>query len=223
MLVCPVDALDTSTGQTGQTRHDHWTLMAVEIDPFPFAALQDRYSLGKQAVYNRIDALEIKTFKEGNKSYITAADVELLDSLHDHIKSGGKMDDFKSPRTELVTSPLDRLDKSTGQIDRLDRSTSPLDRLDTSTGQIDTLGEVAALVEAIARHLRPTEPLQHLKALEEAAAAGWLLSSSEVEGLIGCKPRVKSGESQFTRGSFGFVRSGKIGNQSAWKVVKVGG
>jgi hypothetical protein len=136
--------------------------MAVEIDPFPFAALQDRYSLGKQAVYNRIDALEIKTFKEGNKSYITAADVELLDSLHDHIKSGGKMDDFKSPRTELVTSPLDRLD--------------------TSTGQIDTLGEVAALVEAIARHLRPTEPLQHLKALEEGvkiakrefAATQWL-------------------------------------------------
>jgi hypothetical protein len=187
--------------------------MTVEIDPFPVAALQDRYNLGKQAVYNRIDALSIQTFKQGNKSYITADDVELLDQLHDHISTGGKMDDFKSPRTELVTRPLDRLDKST----------SPLDRLDTPTGQIDTLGEVAALVEAIARHLRPTEPLQHLKALEEAAAAGWLLSSAEVEGLIGCKPRMKSGESQFTRGSFGFVRSGKIGNQSAWKVVKVGG
>ncbi|MEH2275423.1 MAG: hypothetical protein V7K40_11695 [Nostoc sp.] len=60
--------------------------MTVEIDPFPVAALLDRYNLGKQAVYNRIDALDIKTFKQGNKSYITAsADVELLDQLHDHI------------------------------------------------------------------------------------------------------------------------------------------
>ncbi|MHC5611716.1 MAG: hypothetical protein ACYTXA_12035 [Nostoc sp.] len=97
-----------------------------------------------------------------------------------------------------------------------------MDRLDTTTGQPDlALGEVVQLVEAIARHLRPAEPLQHLQELQLAATEGWLLSSSEVEGLLGCKPRVKSGESQFTRGSFSFVRSGKIGNQSAWKVVRV--
>jgi hypothetical protein len=41
--------------------------MTVEIDPFPVAALLDRYNLGKQAVYNRIDALGIKTFKQGNR------------------------------------------------------------------------------------------------------------------------------------------------------------
>jgi hypothetical protein len=188
--------------------------MTVEIDPFPVAALLDRYNLGKQAVYNRIDALDIKTFKQGNKSYITASDVELLDQLHDHISAGGKMDDFKSPKTELVSSPVDTLDTSSRLVDRLD----------TTTGQPDlSLGEVVQLVEAIARHLRPAEPLQHLKELELAATSGWLLSSSEVEGLLGCKPRVKKGEQQFTRGSFNFVRSGKIGNQSAWKVVKVGG
>lgn len=186
--------------------------MTVEIDPFPVAALLDRYNLGKQAVYNRIDALDIKTFKQGNKSYITASDVELLDQLHDHISAGGKMDDFKSPLVELVNSPLDRLDTSSRQVDRL---------LPT-TGQPDlALGEVVQLVEAIARHLRPADPLQHLKELELAATSGWLLSSSEVEGLIGYKPRVKKGEQQFTRGSFCFVRSGKIGNQSAWKVVRV--
>jgi hypothetical protein len=176
--------------------------MTVEIDPFPVAALQDRYNLGKQAVYNRIDALDIKTFKQGNKSYITADDVELLDQLHDHISAGGKMDDFKSPKAELGSSPLDRLDTPTGQPDL-------------------ALGEVVQLVEALARHLRPAEPLQHLKELELAVTNGWLLSSSEVEGLLGCKPRVKKGEQQFTRGSFYFVRSGKIGNQSAWKVVRV--
>lgn len=120
--------------------------MTVEIDPFPVAALQDRYNLGKQAVYNRIDALDIKTFKQGNKSYITASDVELLDQLHNHISTGGKMDDFKSPKAELVSSPVDTLDTSSRLVDRLD----------TSTGQPDlALGEVVQLVEAIARHLCP--------------------------------------------------------------------
>lgn len=185
--------------------------MTVEIDPFPVAALQDRYNLGKQAVYNRIDALDIKTFKQGNKSYITASDVELLDQLHDHISAGGKMDDFKSPLAELVSSPVDRLDTSSRLVDILD----------TPTGQDTAIGEMIQLVEAIARHLRPAEPLQHLKELELAVTNDWLLSSEEVEGLIGCKPRVKKGEQQFTRGSFCFVRSGSIGNQSAWKVLKV--
>ncbi|MHC5610846.1 MAG: hypothetical protein ACYTXA_07460 [Nostoc sp.] len=44
----------------------------------------------------------------------------------------------------------------------------PLDRLDTSTEQSDlALGEVVQLVEAIARHLRPAEPLHLLKELEQ--------------------------------------------------------
>ncbi|MBG1259775.1 hypothetical protein [Nostoc commune] len=107
-------------------------------------------------------------------------------------------------------------------VDTLDTSSRQVGALDTTTGQPDlALGKVVQLVEAIARHLRPAEPLQHLKELQLAATEGWLLSSSEVEGLVGCKPRVQKGEQQFTRGSFCFVRSGKIGNQSAWKVVKV--
>ncbi|MBD2527927.1 hypothetical protein [Nostoc sp. FACHB-133] len=48
--------------------------------------------------------------------------------------------------------------------------------------------------EAIARHLRPAESLQHLKEVQLAATEGWLFSSSEVEGFLGCKPRVKKGK-----------------------------
>ncbi|MEA5551948.1 hypothetical protein VB713_13435 [Anabaena cylindrica UHCC 0172] len=190
--------------------------MVVEIDPFPVSALQDRYAIGKQAVYNRLEALDIKPFKQGNKSYIHATDVELLDQLHQHIKDGGKMDDFLSP------SLLDTMDTPTGQVDI---TFSPLDRVDTSsltTGQSETaVGELIALVEAIARHLKPSDPLQHLKALEEAAKAGWILSSTEVENLIGCKPKLKEGEQQFVRGSFGFVKSGRVGNQSGWRVERL--
>ncbi len=74
------------------------------------------------------------------------------------------------------------------------------------------------LVEAIARHIAATrDPLQHYAALERAIASGWLLSTAEVRSLIGVKP---SGD-RFQRGSFIFVRAGKIGAQAAWKVLKV--
>ena len=74
------------------------------------------------------------------------------------------------------------------------------------------------LVEVIARHFQQQrDPLQHYAALERAIASGWLLSTSEVRSLIGTKP---TGD-RFQHGSFVFVKSGKIGNQAAWRVAKV--
>ena len=74
------------------------------------------------------------------------------------------------------------------------------------------------LVEAIARHFAtPHDPLQHYTALERAIANSWLLSTSEVRSLIGVKP---SGD-RLVHGSFVFIKSGKIRNQSAWRVAKV--
>jgi hypothetical protein len=73
-------------------------------------------------------------------------------------------------------------------------------------------------VEAIARHFQQQrEPLQHYTALERAIANSWLLSTAEVRSLIGVKP---SGD-RFQHGSFVFVKSGKIGAQSAWRVAKI--
>jgi hypothetical protein len=73
-------------------------------------------------------------------------------------------------------------------------------------------------VETIARHISATrDPLQHYVALERAIASGWLLSTSEVRSLISTKPH----GDRFQHGSFVFIKSGKIGNQAAWRVAKV--
>jgi hypothetical protein len=73
------------------------------------------------------------------------------------------------------------------------------------------------LVERIAAVIRPTtEPLAHWEQLEKAVAHEWLLTSADVKRVIGVKPKGDS----FLRGSFTFVRSGTIGNQTAWRVVK---
>ena len=57
--------------------------------------------------------------------------------------------------------------------------------------------------------------------LERARASGWELTTSQVKDLIGVKPSCKKGKQTFKRGSFIFVKSGRIGNQTSWKVQKV--
>jgi hypothetical protein len=94
-----------------------------------------------------------------------------------------------------------------------------VDAVDKPTGLSKT-DDLISLIERIAAAIRPTsEPLAHLEQLEKAVANKWLLTTSEVQRVIGVKPK---GE-RLTRGSFTFVRSGKIGNQGAWRVVKSDG
>jgi hypothetical protein len=57
--------------------------------------------------------------------------------------------------------------------------------------------------------------------LEMAIANNWELTTSEVQQLIGVKPYYKKGENTYKRGSFIFVKTGRIGNQSSWRVKKV--
>ncbi len=171
----------------------------TDIDPYPVAELQSRYGIGKQAVYNRLDALKIKPEKHGNRSYVTLEQLQILDQLHNHISNGGTMADFQSPPSPPVESSLllvDSVDKTSG---------------------LSKTDDLITLIERIAAALRPTEqPLGHWEQLEKASANNWLLSTADVQRVIGVKPK---GE-RFTRGSFTFVRSGKIGNQAAWRVVK---
>ena len=95
-------------------------------------------------------------------------------------------------------------------------SFSPVDSLDMSSGLART-DDLVMLVERIAAAIKPTaEPLAHWEQLEKAVTHNWLLTSADVKRVIGVKPKGNS----FSRDSFTFVRSGTIGNQTAWRVVK---
>ncbi len=185
--------------------------MNAEIDPYPVSELQGRYNIGKQAVYNRLDALYIKPTKQGNRSFITLEQLRSLDALHHHITAGGTMADFQTRRSESPLSPVDTLDTPTGQTQAQDLV--PLPRATDAASLV-------SVVSAIAQAIRPTDPLAHLTHLERAATSGWLLTSSEVQQLIGIKPKVEPGGQSFTRGSFTFTKAGKIGGQTSWRVVK---
>lgn len=169
----------------------------ADIDPYPVSELINRYNIGKQAVYNRLEALDIKPEKQGNRSFISSQQVKALDRLHEHIANGGTMADFPAVPNESSLSPVDKSSESSG---------------------LSGTEDLITLVERIATALRPTsEPLAHLEQLEKAVVNNWLLSSADVKRVIGVQPK---GE-RFTRGSFMFVRAGKIGSQAAWRVVKV--
>ena len=162
---------------------------------FPVKDLQNRYNLGRTALYTRFAAALITPEKDGIRSYISGEELEELDRLDNHIKTGGKLEDFRptlQQSNEMILAP--ELDKT------------------------DNFTEALQLVEAIARHFAtPHDPLQHYTALERAIASSWLLSTSEVRSLISTKPR----GDRFQHGSFVFIRAGKIGAQAAWRVAKV--
>ena len=171
-----------------------------EINKFPVKDLPSRYNVGRTALYARFTAALITPEKDGTRSYISGKELEELDRLDSHIKTGGKLEDFQSANNQsLVVSQESAVNEGAAR-------------------SADNFNETLQLVEAIARHFQQQrDPLQHYAALERAIASGWLLSTSEVRSLIGTKPH----GDRFQHGSFVFVKSGKIGNQAAWKVLKV--
>ena len=165
------------------------------METYPIASLQERYSLSsKQSVYDRIKALSIEPVARGK---ISSDQLDKLDKLDKHLKSGGTLSDFESSHTEVMAAAIEPA---------------------AATAINQERENFLELIEAIARHFAtPHNPLQYYGELERAIACGWILSTAQVKALIGVKP---TGD-RFVRGSFVFVKSGKIGAQAAWKVFKV--
>lgn len=204
--------------------------MEIEIDNYPVADLPSRFDLGKQAVYNRLEALGIKPTKVGKRSYISATQLQTLDRIHAHIHQGGSMADFQSPpqSPDLEISPLDAMDKTSGRLTSADNNleTSPLDTMGKSSGLVEPNLEAlvnliaGAVSQTIASTIPTRSPLWYMSELERAEAQGWLLTTAEVQQLIGVKPSPSKGTSTYQRGSFIFTKAGKIGGQTAWQVTK---
>ncbi len=172
-------------------------------DLFPVSDLRQRYGIGKQAEINRRKHLGITPTKVEGAYYITGQQVDLLDSLHQFLKSpGAKMADFTPPDSTTGLSRLDLMDAEAVLLDRPE-------------GEEDKPSDWLVFVEAIARAIQPPNPIAHWEKLKWAADEGVLLSTKEVQQLTGAKPGTGK---VWQRGSFTFTREGKIGNQVAWRV-----
>jgi hypothetical protein len=87
--------------------------------------------------------------------------------------------------------------------------------------QLETIAESLVKLETtLASRLQPSNPLWYMDILEKAEAANWILSTEEVEQLIGIKPQCHHEETSYHRGNWVFIKVGKIGAQTGWRVQK---
>jgi hypothetical protein len=187
---------------------------------FPVGELKDRYGISKQGIINRRKYLKISTYKIGNKSYMTEDDLDLLDRLHQFLNKNptASMQDFRqeqSTESKLVGGTTDRSSESTlPTVPIQPTSLTILDNQNVTKMSLDS-----NTIEEIAYKFQRSNPLWYMNILENARASNWLLTTAEVRELIGVKPNTKKGEKTYKRGNWLFVKSGRIGKQTAWKVI----
>jgi hypothetical protein len=102
---------------------------------------------------------------------------------------------------------------------------SPAPTIPTSAGLAEHLQGLTAALTQLNQTLQtqtqaPANPLWYMEVLEQACSGDWLLTSDEVQHLIGVKPTCPRGEDHFQRGCWVFVKAGKLGSQTAWQVEK---
>jgi hypothetical protein len=179
----------------------------ASIDRLPVAQLPERYGISRTVLYDRINALKITPEKRGNKSFVNAEQIALLDDLHEHLKRAGSTADF-----------LDRVGLSTQQ--QAEQSTKQ------PTGQLaptNQVAELVKLVDAIAFQLTPAHSRyrESFRFLEEAYQNEWLLSTSHLADLLELSPAGVNKKPCFERYGFIFSKVGKNGTETAWRVDKV--
>jgi hypothetical protein len=178
----------------------------TELFDFPIKELPERYSLARSAVYVRMKRLNITPHTQGNRSYINASELDLLDDLHDFLceDSTRTIDDFLRGLSAFELTP------------QALPSTQKLTRRQTGHLSGQSLKEVQYQPENHAAQLR-----ERFELLERAANRGWLLSTSDLALLIGLEPASVVRHEQLSRWGFTFVKCAeRTGREINWAVKR---
>ena len=186
-----------------------------EIDRIQVSKLTARYNLVRSAVYTRLKALGIRPQTIGNKSYVNAEQLRLLDDFHQFIQAGGTTAEFLE-RRGLQNKGLQNKDTDSSGLSSGLSTAQPNDMLKLFT----------AFASEVASKLQPQipepNPLAYFEFLEQAARNGWLLSTSEVADLLDLTPsRIQKYGDRFSEAGFIFTRAGyRTQGEVAWRVSK---
>ncbi|NEP69029.1 hypothetical protein [Moorena sp. SIO3A5] len=198
--------------------------MNQEIDKFPLKDLQSRYNIGRTALYERLKHANIKANKEGTRSFVSGEQLEELDRLHNHLEGGGTFEDFESlPTGEFIGNSQEAISLNSSPDSSVDvhRTSSWEAEREALEVLIDAIA--SGIERANINRIQPVNPIGYMEQLKMAAEEGWLLTTSEVKELIKVKPHTRKGEDTYRRGSWVFVKSGKIGRETAWRVEQATG
>jgi hypothetical protein len=120
-----------------------------------------------------------------------------------------------------INRPPDKVQST--DVEAIPKSSSPPDNhinneLNELLEKIDRRLEKMELL--LSKQLNAPNPLWYMPILEQVSAQAWILSSEEVEQLIGIKPYCAPGHNSFRRGCWKFIKTGKVGTHSSWRVIK---
>jgi predicted DNA-binding protein YlxM (UPF0122 family) len=178
----------------------------AELFDFPIKELPDRYSIARSAIYVRMKRLNITPHTQGNRSYINASQLELLDDLHDFLveDSSRTIDEFLKRLSTFELNELGFFPK--GQLAR------------KQTGHLTT--ESVRAVE-YNQGTHAAQLRERFEFLERASAKGWLLSTSDLAQLIGLSPSTVVKHEQLSRWGFSFVKcTERTGREVNWTVKR---
>lgn len=159
----------------------------------PVKTLQERYSIVKSTLYDRLNKVGITPHRVGRRAFVTLDEQERLDRLSQYLSEGGTCDSFEA------TIKIEQK----GEI---------------QVAKAEAYGDMLMLIEAISKHFKgeSVDPLTNQKALLFAADNMLILPSSQLKSLIGRKP-VGAG---CTWGCFTIDRVGKVGREAGWLVSR---
>lgn len=181
-----------------------------------------RYDLNsRSALYTRLKFLGFELAKNDNdKAFATPEQLAYLDQLHEHIKAGNKMSTFVKPsQVDVVSANTVQFSvHSTEQQKAKNRLQT--EQLTVQSANAEILLE--SLVGAIINNINPGKnSIQKHRELKECEQEKWLLTTKEVEEIIGRKPRKMKGESYAIIGGWKFIAKGRSGNQTLWQVEQL--
>ncbi|NEQ03818.1 MAG: hypothetical protein F6K59_34805 [Moorea sp. SIO3F7] len=199
--------------------------MTQEIDKIPVKDLQTKYNIGRSALYERFKHANVKPNKEGTRSFVSGEQLSELDRLHNHLEGGGTFEDFESLSTTGNSQEAISLNSSPNSSLNVHRTNSwEAEREPLLEVLIDAMKQSFHYAITYGVSLpnagKPVTAIDRHQQLKVAAEEGWLLTTLEVKELIGVKPQAGKGENKYTRGSWTFIKSGKIGRGTAWRVER---
>ena len=153
------------------------------------------------------------------------AQMTLMYELHTHLAAGKTLSEFPSladikplPREPkvvqgvvqgaIVSTNISTNISTNDSLNNFNSSNNP----NSSTNKENPLGE---LIRAITQATTPKRDLLHnYHALEDAINHQWIISTSDVKELTGSTPHGDT----FIWANFEFVKVGKVGRESGWRV-----
>lgn len=209
------------------------------IDPFPVSELGQLYQtkdstpLKKSALNDRLNALGIKSFSQigqGAKRFVHASDVLRLNTLDLHIRETGMMTGFP----DLIAASGGSIDLpggdgesstgiTAGTSARAVKSQTSAPTIWQALSQMSAQDAIAYLAKPLQNVFYPSHRKTEdaIRTLSLAMREDALLSTSRLADLLDVSPASFSGKKSVARMGFKFIRVGKEGRETAWRVVKV--